>query len=126
MLLTKFRLLGRCPPRQRSRRPQRCRRGEPTCALAANRRNARGARLSWASMRVRELALAAVAACWLVAAPPGAAASGTPWRVGAATVDTTPPPFDAAKDIQDFPESGGSVPRPRQIGNGRCTGRLWN
>src|SRR2546421_12944846 len=41
------------------------------------------------------------------AAIPGYAAPtrATPWLIGAAKVDTTPPAFDAHQDLQDFPDS---------------------
>jgi hypothetical protein len=46
---------------------------------------------------------AAVFLIGIGAAP--ASAAKTPWLVGAAVVDTTPPKFDAAKDLQDFPDA---------------------
>ena len=44
----------------------------------------------------------AVATFVVAAASASAAAPG--WQIGAAKVDTTPPAFDAAQDLQDFPE----------------------
>jgi hypothetical protein len=61
----------------------------------------------------------------LIAAMPAAArADSTPWSIGAAKVDTTPPLFDAAQDLQDFPE----VDPGRQTVCSRLTyngPRLW-
>src|SRR2546423_7949268 len=56
-------------------------------------------------MRRREgiVLAAAVVSIGIAAAPAGTAA--TPWLVGAAIVDTTPPKFDAAKDLADFPDT---------------------
>src|SRR5438094_1390182 len=48
--------------------------------------------------------IAFAVAVLLVAAMPPAARADTPWSIGAAKVDTTPPAFDAAQDLQDFPE----------------------
>src|SRR3989442_11697836 len=60
----------------------------------------------------------------LVAAVPPAARADTPWSVGAAKVDTTPAAFDAAQDLQDFPEvdTARGITCPRAIYNGP---RLW-
>jgi hypothetical protein len=49
--------------------------------------------------------IALAAAMFVIAAMPAAAgADSTPWSIGAAKVDTTPPAFNAAQDLQDFPE----------------------
>jgi hypothetical protein len=54
----------------------------------------------------RGLGIAATAAMVLIAAMPAAAQAGTtPWSIGAAKVDTTPPAFDATQDLQDFPDA---------------------
>src|SRR5881397_4440743 len=55
---------------------------------------------------------------------PPAARADTPWSIGAAKVDTTPPAFDAAQDIQDFPEidTARGITCPRDVYNGP---RLW-
>jgi hypothetical protein len=45
-----------------------------------------------------------VALAALTALAPGARADDTPWSIGAAKVDITPPLFDATQDLQDFPE----------------------
>src|SRR3989441_4880881 len=60
----------------------------------------------------------------LVAAMPPAARADTPWSIGAANVDTTPPAFDAAQDLQDFPEvdTARGITCPRDVYNGP---RLW-
>src|SRR5437667_3934887 len=65
----------------------------------------------------------AVAVLLVAAMPPGARAD-TPWSIGAAKVDTTPPAFDAAQDLQDFPEvdTARGITCPRDIYNGP---RLW-
>jgi hypothetical protein len=73
-------------------------------------------------MRARgRIALAVAMVC--MAMIPAAASADTTWSIGAAKVDTTPPVFDAAQDLQDFPEvdpvRGISCPRitysgPRQ------------
>lgn len=52
--------------------------------------------------------LLGIAACAVVAglgAAPGAWAAATPFQVGAATADVTPPLFDSATDLADFPEA---------------------
>src|SRR5256884_9850541 len=60
----------------------------------------------------------------LVAAVPPAARADTPWSIGAAKVDTTPPAFAAAQDLQDFPEvdTARGITCPRDVYNGP---RLW-
>src|SRR5256712_13802041 len=60
----------------------------------------------------------------LVAAIPPAARADTPWSIGAAKVDTTPPAFDATQDLQDFPEvdTARGITCPRAVYNGP---RLW-
>ena len=57
-------------------------------------------------------------------AAPVARADSTPWRIGAAKVDITPPPFNAAQDLSDFPETDPSRQTvcPRSTYNGK---RLW-
>jgi len=60
-------------------------------------------------MRLAALLTAGAVGVALAAAPPAATAATAspgkaPWRVGAATVDTTPPGFDPAQDLIDFPE----------------------
>jgi hypothetical protein len=68
--------------------------------------------------------IALAAAMLLIAVTPAAAQADTPWSIGAAVVDTTPPAFDAAQDLQDFPE----VDPARQISCSRFTyngPRLW-
>jgi hypothetical protein len=60
----------------------------------------------------------------VMALAPAAAQADTPWSIGAAKVDTTPPVFDAAQDLQDFPE----VDPARQISCSRFVysgPRLW-
>src|SRR5439155_10382131 len=68
--------------------------------------------------------IALAMAVLLVAAMPPAARADTPWSIGAAKVDTTPPAFDAAQDLQDFPEvdAARGITCPRDVYNGR---RLW-
>src|SRR5437762_6858938 len=65
-----------------------------------------------------------VVAVLLVAAMPPAARADTPWSIGAAKVDTTPPAFDAAQDLRDFPEvdTARGITCPRDVYNGP---RLW-
>src|SRR2546430_4864867 len=60
----------------------------------------------------------------LVATVPPAARADTPWSIGAAKVDTTPAAFDAAQDLQDFPEidTARGITCPRDVYNGP---RLW-
>jgi hypothetical protein len=68
--------------------------------------------------------IALVAATLVFALVPAAAQGDTPWGIGAAKVDTTPPAFDAAQDLQDFPE----VDPARGISCSRLTyngPRLW-
>jgi hypothetical protein len=49
--------------------------------------------------------IALAAAVLVIAAMPApAGAEDTPWRIGVTKVDTTPPVFNAAQDLQDFPE----------------------
>src|SRR5439155_1710986 len=69
-------------------------------------------------------AIRLVMAVLLVAAMPPAARADTPWSIGAAKVDTTPPAFDAAQDLQDFPEgdTARGITCPRDVYNGP---RLW-
>jgi len=55
------------------------------------------------------LGIALAAAILAIAAAPAAAKPAAQWRIGAAQVDTTPPAFDAAQDLKDFPEA--SCPR---------------
>jgi hypothetical protein len=55
-------------------------------------------------MRVPGGIALAVAVVFIAAMPAAAQADPTPWIVGAAKVDTTPPLFDPAQDLQDFPE----------------------
>ena len=57
------------------------------------------------------VAVSVVAAASASAAVPG-------WQIGAARIDTTPPAYDAAQDLQDFPEA--SCPRATFDGP-----RLW-
>src|SRR3989442_5831670 len=68
--------------------------------------------------------IALALAVLLVAAMPPAARADTPWSIGAAKVDTTPPAFDAAQDLQDFPEvdTARGITCPRAVYNGP---RLW-
>ncbi|MDQ6915139.1 MAG: hypothetical protein M3155_04930 [Actinomycetota bacterium] len=56
--------------------------------------------------------------------PAAAQADGTPWSIGAAQVDTTPPAFDANQDLQDFPpvDPAHQITCPRNVYNGT---RLW-
>src|SRR6266571_784312 len=66
----------------------------------------------------------AVAMLVIAVMTPAAHADATPWSIGAAKVDTTPPVFDAAQDLQDFPE----VDPARQINCSRFVyngPRLW-
>src|SRR3954470_17107842 len=66
------------------------------------------------------LALATV----VLALSPAVAQADEPWIAGAATVDTTPPAFDAGQDLLDFPE----VDATRQIACSRLVyngPRLW-
>ena len=60
-------------------------------------------------MRLAALLSAGAAGVALAAAPPAAGMAKppakTPWRVGAATVDITPPGFDSGQDLTDFPEA---------------------
>jgi hypothetical protein len=61
----------------------------------------------------------------MIAGMPAAAhADATPWSIGAAQVDTTPPAFNPVQDLQDFPEI--DPPRgmncPRSLYSGP---RLW-
>ena len=60
----------------------------------------------------------------LLLAMPAAARADTPWSIGAAKVDTTPPAFDAAQDLQDFPEvdTARGITCPRDVYDGP---RLW-
>src|SRR5256884_8524996 len=60
----------------------------------------------------------------LVAAVPPAARADTPWSIGAAKVDPPPAAFDAAQDLQDFPEvdTARGITCPRAVYNGP---RLW-
>src|SRR5206468_4291816 len=69
-------------------------------------------------------AIGLAVAVLLVAAMPPAARADTPWSIGAAKVDTTPPAFDAAQDLQDFPEvdTARGITCPRDVYNGP---RLW-
>jgi hypothetical protein len=75
-------------------------------------------------MRVKG-GIALVAAMLVALCMPAASqADDTPWQIGAAKVETTPPAFDAAQDLQDFPE----VDPTRQITCPRATydgPRLW-
>src|SRR3989442_10305089 len=68
--------------------------------------------------------IALALAVLLVAAMPPAARADTPWSIGAAKVDTSPPAFDAAQDLQDFPEvdTARGITCPRAVYNGP---RLW-
>jgi hypothetical protein len=68
--------------------------------------------------------LLAAVALMLVALPASAQAAKPEFEVGAARVDTTPPPFDATQDLQDFPEvdPARSINCPRSTYNGP---RLW-
>jgi len=64
------------------------------------------------------LGIALAAATLAIAAAPAAAKAAAQWRIGAAQVDTTPPAFDAAQDLKDFPEAS----CPREVYSGP---RLW-
>jgi hypothetical protein len=68
--------------------------------------------------------IALAAAMLTIAAMPAAAGADTPWSMGAAKVDTTPPAFDAGQDLQDFPEldAARGISCPRFIFTGP---RLW-
>jgi hypothetical protein len=75
-------------------------------------------------MRVKG-GIALAAAMLVIAVVPAAAqADDTPWSIGAAKVDTTPPAFDAALDVQDFPpaDPARQVSCPRVVYSGP---RLW-
>src|SRR3954467_6099187 len=68
--------------------------------------------------------IALAAATLVIAVLPAAAHADTPWSIGAAKVDTTPPAFDVGQDLQDFPE----VDPARGISCSRLTydgPRLW-
>lgn len=68
--------------------------------------------------------IALAVATLALALGPVTAQADTPWSIGAAKVDTTPPAFDAAQDLQDFPE----VDPARGIACSRLTyngPRLW-
>src|SRR5436190_183629 len=56
----------------------------------------------------------------LLLAMPAAARADTPWSIGAAKVDTTPPAFDAAQDLRDFPEvdTARGITCPRDVYHG--------
>src|SRR3954453_22684523 len=60
----------------------------------------------------------------IAAMPAAARADDTPWSIGAAKVDTTPPVFDVAQDLQDFPEvdPASGISCSRLVYNGP---RLW-
>src|SRR4051812_27006149 len=68
--------------------------------------------------------IALLVALFVGALPAAARADATPWDIGAAKVDTTPPAFDPAQDLQDFPETdlARGVTCPRAIYSGV---RLW-
>jgi len=70
-----------------------------------------------------QIAAAALAALVLGLLPAGAGAA-TQFQVGAAAVDTTPPPFDADQDLVDFPEADmlRATICPRAVFDGP---RLW-
>jgi uncharacterized repeat protein (TIGR01451 family) len=69
-------------------------------------------------------AIVLAAAMFLIAAMPAAAQAATPWSIGAAKVDTTPATFNAAQDLQDFPEvdPARQTTCPRSVYSGQ---RLW-
>jgi hypothetical protein len=69
-------------------------------------------------MRRAGLGIAVAGAIALIAAAPAGARSSAQWRIGAAKIDTTPPAFDVAQDLADFPEAA----CPREVFNGP---RLW-
>jgi hypothetical protein len=73
------------------------------------------------SLRGVAVAVAMVAA---VVLPASAAAQATPWSVGAAQVDITPPAFDPSQDLADFPEvdPARQTTCPRSVYDGP---RLW-
>src|SRR5438132_10582657 len=75
-------------------------------------------------MRVKGGIALAVAVLVTALVPAAAQADDTPWLIGAAKVDTTPPAFDPAQDLQDFPEvdPGRQMSCPRITYNGP---RLW-
>jgi hypothetical protein len=68
--------------------------------------------------------IALLVALFVGALPATARADATPWDIGAAKADTTPPAFDAAQDLQDFPETdlARGVTCPRAVYSGV---RLW-
>src|SRR5205809_7697100 len=74
-------------------------------------------------MRLRGGIGLSVAMLVIAAAAPAAFADAT-WTIGAAKVDTTPAAFDAAQDLQDFPEvdTARGITCPRAVYNGP---RLW-
>ena len=49
--------------------------------------------------------MAAALLLLIIGIPGEALADPLPWAMGAAKIDTTPPAFDAAQDLQDFPEA---------------------
>src|SRR5437660_4387467 len=65
-----------------------------------------------------------LAMLFMAGVPAAARADDTPWSIGAAKVDTTPPLFDSAQDLQDFPEADPAreTTCPRTVYNGP---RLW-
>ncbi len=75
-------------------------------------------------MRARVGTILAAATLLAGAAAPAAHAASAPWRIGAAKADITPPPFDAAQDLKDFPETDPARQTvcPRSTYNGP---RLW-
>ena len=75
-------------------------------------------------MRVKGGIALAVAVLVTAFVPAAAQADDTPWLIGAAKVDTTPPVFNAVQDLQDFPEvdPGRQMTCPRVVYSGP---RLW-
>jgi uncharacterized repeat protein (TIGR01451 family) len=73
-------------------------------------------------MRLR--AVGVCVAMLVVAATAPAAFADATWTVGAAKVETTPPSFDAAQDLRDFPEvdTARGITCPRSVYDGQ---RLW-
>ena len=49
--------------------------------------------------------MAAALLLLIIGIPGEALADPLPWAMGAAKIDTTPPAFDAAQDLQDFSEA---------------------
>src|SRR5437870_8922222 len=111
-------------PAASSRQLSRVRERRTRKARRASRLDCPLGRTPMTDVRTKRSLVTFIGTAALLLAMPAAARADTPWSIGAAKVDTTPPAFDAAQDLRDFPEvdTARGITCPRAVYNGP---RLW-